>query len=63
MLFNTETTIKVGSSEVEYEKLLGIPFDKNFNFIKYIEKFCRGCLSCQRSQGNPLSGNFGPFLQ
>ena len=41
---STETTIKIGNSEIKesaYKKLLGITFDKKFNFKKYIEDLCR----------------------
>ena len=37
---NTETTIKIGNSEIkesDFEKLLGITFDKKLNFKKHIE--------------------------
>ena len=41
---STETTIKIGNSEIkesDYEKLLGITFDKKLNFKKHIEDLCR----------------------
>ena len=41
---STETTIKVDNSEImetDYEKLLGITFDKKLNFKKYFEDLCR----------------------
>ena len=39
-----EKAIKIGNSEIkesDYEKLLGITFDKKLNFKKHIEDFCR----------------------
>ena len=38
------TTIKIGNSEIEesnYEKFLGITFDKKSNFKKHIQDLCR----------------------
>ena len=41
---NTKTTVEIGNSEIkksDCDKLLGITFDKKFNFRKHIEDLCR----------------------
>ena len=39
---STDTTIKIGNSGIkDYEKLLGITFDKKLNFIKRTEDLCK----------------------
>ena len=61
---HSKATVKIGNLTItanEYEKLLGITFDKESSFRKYVEDLCKKTNQKLHTLAHHLSTYIGPF--